>query len=219
MKIVKSATEAFKKLKPEKQDRVFQAAVDEFAENGYSHSSMNVICKEAGVSKGSLFHYFTSKSGLFRGILETATGRVKKYLKDVRDETNDMDFFTRLEILIRSGFKFIDKHPNMARIYFHILLTNDAPSGSRLVANLNRKSRDFLQELISDGIRNGELKKDIDTDRVAYLLNVLLERLLRTYYTDFLAPDLDLYKADRKEIDQWIEATIEFTRNGLGKNA
>lgn len=57
--------EKFFDLNREKQDRMINAALRVFAQNGYRHASTDVIVKEAGISKGLLFHYFTNKIGLF----------------------------------------------------------------------------------------------------------------------------------------------------------
>ncbi len=50
-------TDLFKRLLPEKQEKIFQAAVNEFASKGYRNASMNSLVKAAGISKGSLFQY------------------------------------------------------------------------------------------------------------------------------------------------------------------
>ena len=52
-------------LKKEKQDRMISAALKVFAMQGYRHASTDDIVKEAGISKGLLFHYFESKLGLY----------------------------------------------------------------------------------------------------------------------------------------------------------
>ena len=57
--------EKFFDLNREKQDRMINAALRVFAKNGYRHASTDVIVREAGISKGLLFHYFTNKIGLF----------------------------------------------------------------------------------------------------------------------------------------------------------
>lgn len=57
--------EKFFDLKKEKQDRMINAALKVFALNGYAHASTDDIVKEAGISKGLLFHYFGSKLGLY----------------------------------------------------------------------------------------------------------------------------------------------------------
>ena len=43
-------------LKKEKQDRMINAALQVFAAQGYLHASTDQIVKEAGISKGLLFH-------------------------------------------------------------------------------------------------------------------------------------------------------------------
>ena len=52
-------------LKKEKQDRMINAALKVFALQGYRHASTDEIVREAGISKGLLFHYFTSKLGVY----------------------------------------------------------------------------------------------------------------------------------------------------------
>ena len=60
----------FFELKKDKQDRMINAALKVFAMQGYKHASTDDIVKEAGVSKGLLFHYFESKLGVYEFIYE-----------------------------------------------------------------------------------------------------------------------------------------------------
>lgn len=52
-------------LKRDKQDRIINAALKVFAADSFRHASTDEIVKEAGISKGLLFHYFISKMGLY----------------------------------------------------------------------------------------------------------------------------------------------------------
>lgn len=52
-------------LKKEKQDRMINGALKVFAQQGYRHASTDDIVREAGISKGLLFHYFGSKLGVY----------------------------------------------------------------------------------------------------------------------------------------------------------
>ena len=49
---------------------MINAAIKVFAQNGYLRASTDAMIKEAGVSKGLLFHYFESKKGLYTFVLE-----------------------------------------------------------------------------------------------------------------------------------------------------
>jgi len=52
-------------LKREKQDRMINAGLKVFAKHGYRHATTDDIVKEAGISKGLLFHYFENKVGIY----------------------------------------------------------------------------------------------------------------------------------------------------------
>jgi len=53
--------EKFLKLDDEKKDRILNAAMKEFR-YGYVKASTDIIVKEAGISKGLLFHYSARRS-------------------------------------------------------------------------------------------------------------------------------------------------------------
>ena len=57
--------EKFFDLKRDKQDRIINAGLKVFAKHGYRHATTDDIVKEAGLSKGLLFHYFTNKVGVY----------------------------------------------------------------------------------------------------------------------------------------------------------
>jgi len=80
----------FFEIKNEKQERILNAAIKVFALNGYRKASTDVIVKEANISKGLLFHYFSNKLSLYEYIIEYSvkfmnfefTNSVSKYEKD-----------------------------------------------------------------------------------------------------------------------------------------
>lgn len=57
-------------LKKEKQDRMINAALKVFALQGYRHASTDDMVREAGISKGLLFHYFGSKIGVYKFVYD-----------------------------------------------------------------------------------------------------------------------------------------------------
>lgn len=46
---------------PDKKQRLLNATVSLMIQGGFSNTSVDEICKAAGVTKGSFFHYFTNK--------------------------------------------------------------------------------------------------------------------------------------------------------------
>jgi AcrR family transcriptional regulator len=54
--------------KTQTQIKILDAALNQFAEKGYDLASTNVICGNAGVSKGTVFKYFATKRSLFSAV-------------------------------------------------------------------------------------------------------------------------------------------------------
>lgn len=104
--------EKFFDLKKEKQDRMINASLKVFAMNGYEHASTDDIVKEAGISKGLLFHYFISKLGLYSFIYDYS---VKYILLEIstgvsKDET---DYFKLLGQVKQSHLQVMKNYPYM----------------------------------------------------------------------------------------------------------
>ena len=55
------------------RERLFEAAVTEFSERGYSGASVRQICQRAKANPAAIKYYFGSKDGLYREVLRGAT--------------------------------------------------------------------------------------------------------------------------------------------------
>ena len=52
------------------RDQLIAVATRLFAERGYDGTSIDAVLEEAGVSRGSLYHHFASKTALFEAVLQ-----------------------------------------------------------------------------------------------------------------------------------------------------
>ena len=104
----------FLNLDMEKQDRILNSAMKEFAQNGFEKASTNEIVKEAGISKGLLFHYFKDKKNLFLFLYDYC---IEAGMKEFYEKVNldERDFFIRLNQIISIKFELLDKYPEMFR--------------------------------------------------------------------------------------------------------
>jgi AcrR family transcriptional regulator len=60
----------------EKQEKILEAALLLFAENGYNATSTSKVALNAGVSEGLIFRHFKSKEGLLDALMEMGNKRV-----------------------------------------------------------------------------------------------------------------------------------------------
>ena len=56
--------------KTDKREEVLTVASECFLANGYDGTSINVMAREAGISKESIYRYFGSKEELFLAVIE-----------------------------------------------------------------------------------------------------------------------------------------------------
>lgn len=62
--------ETFFNLPEGKRTRIIRAALQEFASSGYEKTTLDTIVQIAGISKGGLYEYISSKDDLFQYLLE-----------------------------------------------------------------------------------------------------------------------------------------------------
>ncbi len=91
--------EKFFDLKKEKQDRMINAALKVFGENGFKRASTDEMVKEAEISKGLLFHYFISKQGLYDFVFDYSVRYMMLELASVAGgkETNYFEIYKQVE--------------------------------------------------------------------------------------------------------------------------
>lgn len=83
------------KLKPETQharrEHILDKAERCFARHGFHATTMQMLCKEAGISPGALYVYFDSKEALIAGICERDRAEFRDRFAAVGDAPDVMD--------------------------------------------------------------------------------------------------------------------------------
>ena len=94
------------------RDALVAAARDRFGEQGYAATSVDEIVRQAGVTKGALYHHFADKEALFRAVVEDVKGSVTAVMAErFLDATTEPD---ALDTVIRGCLAFIDLHRDPA---------------------------------------------------------------------------------------------------------
>lgn len=104
--------EILKKLDPEKRDRIINSALDEFGRNSYEKASTNNIVKNAGISKGLLFHYFKNKRELYDHLEKFV---LKKMIDTILEETDfgESDIFNRIKQIAIIKMEVLARYPGI----------------------------------------------------------------------------------------------------------
>jgi len=101
--------EQFENIRSEKRSLILQAALKLFAEYGYHNCPVAKIAKEAGVSKGLIYNYFSGKQDLLNALTEDATRKIMKSFDPNRDGIlTQEEFFYFLDKLTENILKNLD---------------------------------------------------------------------------------------------------------------
>lgn len=171
--------EKFFDLKKEKQDRMINASLKVFAMNGYGHASTDDIVKEAGISKGLLFHYFISKLGLYSFIYDYS---VRYMLLEISTgvSSRETDYFELLRQIKQSQLQVMKNYPYM------LLFLNKSKEEDVSEALLEtEEKRSILPEKYSEIMERtdlGKFKSDTDIGLLTKMIDYTVDGLMKEQF-------------------------------------
>ncbi|TCL54745.1 TetR family transcriptional regulator [Hydrogenispora ethanolica] len=158
----------FSTLEPDKRERIINAALKEFARNGYEKASTNEIIKEAEISKGSLFNYFNSKKELYLFLLEYVVEVIDKIYDEV--DWNETDLFRRMREIGFIKLKIMKKFPQA----FNFLKTVAHEDAAEVKSESDKIGKYLIETGLERGYQNIDWTKfrdDIDLQKTINIIN------------------------------------------------
>ena len=169
-----------------KRPRLVEAACAVFAEKGYASTRVADIAARAGVGKGTVYEYFTSKEELLFAVFESI----------------NMDISARMDAALAAGATSEEQLHNLLRLgadviseQIHlqpVILDFWAASRGREFEEKYRRAvvasytlfRTFVANFIRDGQNRGEFKASIDAEAVASTVVATVDGLGIQLYFD-----------------------------------
>ncbi|MAQ43160.1 MAG: hypothetical protein CMG25_01555 [Candidatus Marinimicrobia bacterium] len=159
--------------KEEKKSKILDAAYSVFVGKGYSDTTMDDIVKESKMSKGAIYHYYSSKKDLFLSLIDhwETYSFPDFYAKGDRDK-NASEILMDLSDIVLNVFNK-RKHVFLAEVEFWALSNkdDDVKQKSRLLYN---KLLYLFELILKKGIRQKEFD-DMDTKVVAMTILTSLQ--------------------------------------------
>lgn len=198
-------------MEEEKRKRVITAALKEFSK-GYEVANTDVIAKEAGISKGLIFHYFGSKRGLFLFLLKYSAEIINtEYSKVI---LSSRDFLENIREVSKLAMEMTFQYPLVygfiAKAYFSI--SEVFPEG--LPKDMPDSNKILLQQILKTSDKS-LFREDIDREKAQnialWTMGGFSDKLLQ--YGD----DLEVYKSHYDELGIELEEYMELLRKLLYK--
>lgn len=184
----------FLNLKEEKQDRIIQAALEEFSENSFSDASITSIVKKAKISRGSFYQYFGNKENLYQYLVN------KLYVKHRQDLYNTIknnsgnlydsliDFYNHYidEVMTSKYFSFYKN------TFLHVnhYLIGEGGLFSLFSTSTNRRKdqADFIMIINMDDLRT-DSKKDL-LEFIYFTVNLIHHMIIDGFVNDLTAEEI-----------------------------
>ena len=165
-------------LDERRRDRVLRAAMAEFGTHGYSTGSLNVIAREAGVAKGSLFQYFEDKLDLFVHVAEHTSIEIYAAMAPHLVPTPPgRSFLDHFGDLVDIWMDYMARHPLERRVTAATIMELDPDIRRAVRVPVHRLYVQGLRPLLQSASESGHLAADADIDALISVLVLLLPHL------------------------------------------
>jgi AcrR family transcriptional regulator len=154
----------------DRPQELLDAALRVFAANGYRSTRLEEVAEAAGVTKGTIYHYFDTKEELLLGVIyhyqAGAFGRIEEVLRD-----NQGSVSMRVRLLVRKAFLGADR---VQRDLYSLLIrdvAHEVPDAyHRWLVEGPVRIWNLVALLVVEGQGRGEFRLDADGEVAARLL-------------------------------------------------
>ena len=157
-----------------KKEAILHAAIDLFAERGFSATATSVIAKTAHVAEGLIFHYFQNKNGILAHIL---IDMLESYIRAAKNEINrSRTGLEAIEKYILFHFRFSKKRSKevvvLTRDFPTDLLQPDSVYREKITPLLNL-SLNLVKNCLKKGQKDGSIRK-VPIEKTAFIIQGML---------------------------------------------
>ncbi len=213
----------FYNLPADKQQRIVEAAVEEFGSRPYRQATLDRIVEAAGVSKGSMYQYFSGKVDLYGWLMTEYLAEKKLSAIGRATPPAGASLWDTLEAMFLGGVRFAAEHPSLARMGARFHRDHEAEEELAAIAEQGRVRADqYFQELLGAAVARGELRADVDLSVLLGLLTHalgegmldVLARRLGVPVRDMLARPELLGTLDDAVLREIVTGVLQLFRDG-----
>lgn len=190
--------EQIEEIRQRSKQQILEAALSLFAHQGFHNTTISQIARKAGVSKGLIYNYFSSKEDLVGGIIEEAMETGEEIMETIKDP--QLDPRIAVNQSIDHIFALVKQNPQYWRMLTSLSFQEDILSKfETLLRKQEFKNLEHLTDLIR---RLGAEQPMME----AMYLSALLDGIL-LHYLHFK----DQYPLD--EIKEFLKTKINLIGN------
>lgn len=162
-----------KKSNSSTKSKIVNAAWNLFYENGYENTTVDEIIARSGTSKGSFYHYFSSKDSLLSSLSYVFDEKYRELEPCLEKEQT---CFEKLMFLNQEMFRMIENKVDI-NLLSGLLSTQLVTKGEKNLLDYNRYYYKLIRKIVEEGQNRGEIKSESSTNEIVKLY-AMCERAL-----------------------------------------
>lgn len=195
-----------------RENKVLEAALDEFTKNDYEKASLNTIIKEAGISKGVFYYHFKNKEELYLCLLNSSAEAKWAYINEQSKNSNhaqfeNMDIFDKFLYQAELGAGFAALYPKYHALSLMLSKEKNNPIYRTAIEYLGGSSTDIITAMVKESIAKNELKSEFDE---AFIIKVLTYLLIEF---DQIFDEEDDH--EKQKVLENLRSYVKFMKYGL----
>jgi len=193
----------------DREQEIVHAATRLFVERGFSATKLDDVAREAGVSKGLPYLYFSGKEALFKAVIGGA-------ILAPLDATEDLvtGFTDTTEALLRQivgMFRAFDESPAGGVLKLVVAEAGNFPDVARyFVEEIERRGLKLFVSVLERGIARGEVRQLPDVEAAAIMLRTPLA--MYSIWRRSLAPHTERRVSPEAFFDAYVDILLRGLR-------
>jgi TetR/AcrR family fatty acid metabolism transcriptional regulator len=167
-----------KKKNTDKYQRILDAAISVFAEQGFFQSTIAQIAKAAGVADGTIYLYFKNKDDILVQFYQYKTRQIFERFRDAVNQPATAE--EKLRCLIRVHLQEFQKDRNMAIVY-QAETHQNRRLGHEQIKEMSKMYRDIISEVVELGQEEGSIRRDLYMGLVKRFINGAVDEVINSW--------------------------------------
>ncbi len=174
-----------------RRQQILDAAEACFSREGFHQTSMQDICREAGLSPGAVYRYFSSKEEIIAASCQACQQANMDFIQSVTAGGNSA--IGMLDQLVDEGFSILADPQALGHLRMNIQLWAEAQRSPQIMdayrETHQKTCQDALTGILVQGQESGEIDPELDATSMARILGSTFLGLL---LQKSLEPEIDV---------------------------
>lgn len=166
------------KRRGQKYEQIIEAAVKVIAQNGYHHSQVSKIAKEAGVADGTIYLYFKNKEDILVSLFQEKMG---KFVQKIEEElAGESSIEAKLLLLITMHLQQLQDDHSLAIVTQLELRQSNLELRNRINEVLKGYLK-LIDTVILLGIEEGTFSPEVDVRIARQMIFGTIDEVVTTW--------------------------------------